>query len=359
MNTVVNSVVNPESLVTNGGFSTEFSIRRCHKFCSIDWEDVGGDIIKSTANVFTGGIAGSAVDAVLGNDPAGEAEDAVEHGASVDMRQFKQQHKFKYKFGRRKGLTPVELLGEGGGMSGGPGTAATSVLGNQAGAAEMQNRQLQMQLGTELAKTKMQTDTQRDIADKQVGAQTRGQDLTFEAQMFKNRLDEGKLYLDNKTFEEVTVPAAAAQLQIANEELQKVINEVANTQPEWVRHKTLLQLGVDNTIQNAILARHKVDITDRRQIAELGEPQYKALMAELLAAKATTTTELRGIKVWLQELIDDWTQLSIDDIFPKKYPDIFERLQEVDLGNFGSHNKNDRDGYRGRYNLQNTIGVEG
>jgi hypothetical protein len=252
-------------------------------------KDFGKQVLGSAADAVGGAAGASVVDAVLGNDPIGEAENAVQHGAGVDVDTFKRIHKFKYKFGRRKGMTPTELLGNGGGMSGTAGGAATSTLGNQAAASEMQQNQLRMTLGTELAKTRMQTDAQRDIAEMQAGVTRRGQDIT-------QSIEDKKLLFKVREFEEVTLPQAAETLKLTEQQTLKQINDVATSTPEFLRAMKLLTMSAENLLATFLINGQPYDITDPKALAKMSHEERSALLTTMVGVTSHTYREATGIQ---------------------------------------------------------------
>ena len=260
-----------------------------------DLKDFGKDVVSGTATTLGGSLGGAAANAVLGYGEPDYADEA-QTGANIDMRTFKRQHKFKYKFGRRKGLNAFELLGDGSGMGGAPSTAATGVLGNQAGAAALQREQLNQQIGLELAKTKMQTDAQRDVAEIGAGASRYGTDV-------KAQIDQQKVDLASREFQEIALKESAKNLRLKEEQIQKAIHEVVTSEPKFVLRKILLNMGTENSIQTLVLNRRKVDITDPKSVQNLSQDEYNALYTALLGAQSHVQKEVHGVKDLMDHLM--------------------------------------------------------
>lgn len=244
-------------------------------------DDVVKPVVTTAANVVTGGAAGAVVNSLWGEEP-----ESPVLGSERDMSLFKRQHKFKYRFGRRKGLTPVELLGNGGGMSGQPGTANTSVLGNQQTQLIAQQQGFKQQAGLELAKTKMQTDAQRDIAEMQTGATTRGQDIQKQIADRIADMNNQRLQADLKQ--------AAKQLDISHQELLYKTNKVATSSKEFQLLLKQLSMGPANLLVELTMRHHGISLSDNK-FQNMSAQQRKRIIDEIVALSANSYVELSGV----------------------------------------------------------------
>ena len=130
-------------------------------------------------------------------------------------------------------------------------------------------------------------DTQKEVAGIQADAQIK----TAEIQEGVQRDQLGQTV---REYEEVTLPQAAAKLKLSEAELKVRLNEIATSAPDFVKEKILLQMGVENTIQTAILKRFRVDPTKAETVRNLTDEQFEALMAELFAAGSYLNREISG-----------------------------------------------------------------
>ena len=245
--------------------------------------------MQTLGNSFAGGfgqaLGGSAIQSALGLGEDGFNKNDLAFAHNKDIQTAKRLYKFTYRHGRRKGLTPWELLGNGmtQASTGGAGQSA-NVLGNAATAEMQQERMFAREAAqagfdrqTALQQTKMQTDAQIKTAEIKAGTDIRGQNI--------NAMIAGnKLALDREQLERIAVPQLANATKLNEQQVKLAINEVANTDPKWIRKKTVMQLGVDNGIQNLILGKLDLDLTNPDQIQSLSNEQYEQALKALLSA---------------------------------------------------------------------------
>ena len=234
--------------------------------------------------------------------------DMVRLGNQMDLKNQNLAYDHRLTRMKEHGLTSVEMFGSPGSSPGGGTTGSGATLGNMANQQSMQTRQLQQQQNmaarqqaaqsaTALAQTKMQTDAQRDVAEINAGVTERGQDI--QAMIANNRLE-----LDKRQLEEIAIPDLQNKTNLNAEQIKVAINEAANTDPEWVRKKTVMQLGVDNGIQNLILGRLNLDLTNPDQIAKLTDAEYSDALTALLSASSATGKNTAAVENIMDRIFD-------------------------------------------------------
>ena len=220
-----------------------------------------------------------------------------------------------WKRAKARGLTPQEYYGSsaaggaGGGVSGG-----AQVLGNSKTHVQTAKMQALTQLGnaaaerqTRLDVARVQADAQKYSADKAyqgVGDQIVG---NVAIQELRNLIEQQKFNLNERTFKEVTLPAAQEKLRKTKQEVNKLLNEVATSTPKWQRWKVLTQLGFDNTIQNMLINKHGIDPTSKESMQGISDQKFKAILAAMIANSSYSFKEFSGIGTSLKTFFE-WLQ---------------------------------------------------
>ena len=213
--------------------------------------------------------------------------DVARAGHRLDNKYYLRRMKKSWTFAKSIGLTPQEFFGSGASNPGGP-SGAGQVLGNmanQSGQATAAAVQAELDRQTDLEKTRIQTDAQKDVAKIQTGQQQRDLDQRI------------------KEYTEVTLPKAAAELKVRAADLAVRINEIATSDKSFVKWKLLNQMGTENMRATSIMYKHGLEDLSLDTVNELSEQEYKALMAELLAAGSVVNREVKGAKGVLEEAI--------------------------------------------------------
>lgn len=241
--------------------------------------------------------------------------DVLRAGHRADNRYFKQrmlwqtpyEDRFHWSKARKRGLTPQEYYGSpvpGMSTPSGPSGGA-AVLGNMVSSANQSSKALisdaisgAAERDTALKQTKMQTDAQIKTAEISAGAQNYATDVN-------KIIQDNNWKLENRKLEETMLPMVAAGLKKTEQETRKLINEVATSTPKWVRSQKLLEMGIDNTIQTAILQRFGVDITSKDDMARLTTEQFNNLISVLFAAASSTVKEGQGLMGMITGLLGD------------------------------------------------------
>ena len=226
----------------------------------------------------------------------------MKRALALENKFYKRRQEYDWRKSQKRGLTPQEFYGSGAAGGSGPTGGPAQVLGNSktqqevaASQIEAANVQNALGRGADIVKANIQADATRDAASIAAGASIHGTDVNARVQEAKNRILQGQLDLSNREFNEVTLKDLAMRAKLNEQEVKVRMNDAINSSPAWVRHKVIMQLGVDNTIQNAILARHNVNIADPRSIAMMSQEKYRNLLGSLLAAKSSVTTATEGI----------------------------------------------------------------
>lgn len=289
------------------------------------WGAIGAQLLGGAASDrrASGGFGGKRGGFLGGT---GFNPDVLRAGHRADNRYFKQrmlwqtpyEDRFHWNKARKRGLTPQEYYG-----SGAPGYSSPSgpsggaaVLGNMVSSANASSKALVSSAiqgaadrATELKKTEMQTEAQKYVADTQARTATGNVEKQTSTQMkiaeMENAIKDRKVTLDEKSYNRVTLPQAAATLQKTKQETKKLINEVATTTPAFLRSMKLLSMGPDNTIQTALLNGLKIDITNKEQMAKLSTEEFGRLMSILFAAGSGVTKNVHGVAGLVGGLIGD------------------------------------------------------
>lgn len=248
-------------------------------------KDFGKSVASSAADVLGGSAAGAVVDNILGNGGP-DYTDAVASGSNMNFKKFKRAHRYKWRFGTKKGLTDVEILGNGAGMSGQPSGTEATILGNQAGAAALQERQQRLQYGqmalerqTELEKSEIAADAQRDVAKIH-------RDGVAETNATKELIANNQLALDKTKLTQVVIPQLMSDLRLQEQQIKEAMNKVITSSPKYQLKTIILKMGVENSIQTLVLGKHRLDLSDPKSLASLTDEEYSAALSALLAVSS-------------------------------------------------------------------------
>ena len=253
----------------------------------MNWGAVAGSVLGNVGSALGIGI----LDKNLGSKsrPEYSQEEVLQQiqmGNALDLQNQKDMFDYRISYGKALGMTNYEMMMGPAAGAGGGTTGSGQTLGNSASAvnqAKMQadtaTRENRANRAAGIIQTAMQTDAQKYAADRAAGVQERGQDI--QAMIAGNRLA-----LDERQLNEVAIPQLANATKLNEQQVKIAINEVANTDPKWIRKKTVMQLGVDNGIQNLVLGRLHLDLTDPEQIYSLTDDEYADALEALLAASS-------------------------------------------------------------------------
>lgn len=232
-----------------------------------------------------GAIAGSLGSAMLGDY-------ANERGVSRDLRSQQAMFDYRIQRGLESGLTPYEMfMGPAGGAGGGVSNSGAT-LGNAASTAGQQAAQFAMQAGEnqkdrakDLQQTKMQNDTQKEIAEIQAGVTTRGQDINYKVAQQTLALDQKRL--------EVEVHKAGASIGLTKAQTQKTLNEVVTSDKDFMILMKQLSMGKDNLLVELTLRDAGISLTNPN-FENMPPKERKALIDRIIALSSTAYVEGQG-----------------------------------------------------------------
>lgn len=243
-------------------------------------------------------------------------------GNKIDDESYRARDQYDWEMARERGLTPQEFYGSP--AAGGSAASGGQTLGNN------QTAMIQKYQDMQFRAEENQKDRENEIAKAEIhaGASLGSSKISAEASMYaadiQERIAQGKLDLSTKEFNQVTLPGAAAKLKLTKEQTAKAINEVATSAPQFVRSKILLQMGVENTIQTALLQRFGIDITSKADMAKLTTEQFQNVLSVLIASGSATNRELQGLLAGFSSTIQllggDNNKFNLNPITPDQKP---------------------------------------
>lgn len=248
-------------------------------------------------------VAGATVGAILGG--ASDRSNAKK-SSELNYEQHKLIDKYDWKQAKKRGITPVEFYGSPAASTSGD-SGASVTLGNQASKFADIGQTMAMQF----KENEKDRDSNERIAAIQAGASEYATDKTYEANIKRLRFDKEMYY-------NTTVPQAAANIGKTIQETNKLVNEVATSDPKFQRFMKIMTMGIDNTIGLAIQTSLGVDVSDPKQMKNLPLEKKKQLMAGLLSAKSNLAAEMSGasqsVGSWLDSLANAM-QKGVDYMF--------------------------------------------
>lgn len=229
-------------------------------------------------------------------------------GNSLDMDNQKEMYDYRISQGLEHGMTPYEMFsgpasGGGGGTSGSGGVLGNSAsqLGKQIMQNKQQRNQAVAQISADLYKTKMQTDAQKEVAKIQTGSQQNIAEMQTETQKL---IAENQLKFNKNTYNNVTLPEAAARIGKTTAETDKILNEVVTTKPAFVKYMKMLTMGVDNTLSAYIQNIEGYNLTDPESVNKIPMSKRKEILSMLLAIQSGTLKNVEGIKQFGTDFLD-------------------------------------------------------
>lgn len=249
-----------------------------------------------------GGPQGAAVGASLGSSFG--AKGRMKEGYDIENAAALERRAMEWNFADKKlGLTPQEFYGAPA-AGGAPSGSGAQVLGNQAQQQAQQLAQMAYesdQKDKDRATAERGQDVQLATAELQSQSQIASSSIAANANILGSQLNAqtaaSRLDFDKSTQERVTIPKLAAELEISEAELQKRLNEVANSDPEYVRQLNSARLGVENSIQQVILSEYGVDLTQPETITKLDPEARVKLLLELFGAQGGKSVGDIGAKL--------------------------------------------------------------
>lgn len=303
---------NPSGPPVNEGSSNNF----LNKAIGLGAEYFGGPILGAAAGAVSNKLFGpssGSIERAQRKAVQGAYDtqrNLAEYGAQLDLGNQKQMLDFRVMRGLEAGLTPHEVWGAGVGAAGGGAGPTGGTLGNGGSAAVMQANQLAQQnkiqsrenakdRATQLAQTKMQTDAQVKTA--QIGS-----DATLGVGQLNYATAANRLKFDQKVYETINLPEAAANIGLTKQQTKKVINDIITSDPEFVMALKVMTMGPANML--SMVAQHAagIDISKPETIKRLPKEARTQLVTALLAMNSTAASELAGVNfsvtAWLDKM---------------------------------------------------------
>ncbi len=259
---------------------------------------------------------GSAVGGGLGRSLfGGSSSRNIGKGFREENKYYHRREAEDWRLAQERGLTPQEYYGSPASGGSGPSGSAATTLGNAASQKEMQGGQLMAEATqrdldrkTSLQQTKMQTDASIKSSAIAAGASIESSTLGAEASIYgsntQRRIAKNQLALSTREFNEVTVPEAAQKIKKSIQETKKLLEETATSTPAFQRSKILLTMGVENTIQTALLQRFGIDITSKKSMQSITTEQFRNILSVLVAVGSHANRELQGLGAAATGLLD-------------------------------------------------------
>ena len=235
-------------------------------------------------------------------------------GNDMDLRNQQQMFDYRINQGVKAGMTPYEMyMGPAAGAGGGTSNTGATLgnAANQRGIAasqiaqenrrterliEQESNQRNADRVTEILKTSMQTEAQKDVAETQAGVTTRGQDL-------QKQIADNVLSLNQRELEEIKLPQAGAQLGLTKQQLQTEINKTATSSEKFQTLIKQLSMGPANLLVELTMRSHGISLSDD-SFQKLTEAKRKQILQELLAMSSSLYTETAGATTAIREPIE-------------------------------------------------------
>lgn len=299
--------------------------------------DVFKGIATGAATTFGGGLAGVGVNALLGNPSDKELREQALGDRKEDFRHQRrlltlgnqqdlanQQAMFDYRIeaGLERGMTPYQMfMGPAAGAGGGT-TGSGPTLGNAANQAQMNEKQIakerliaqkerNLDRVTDLTKTAMQTDAQRDVARTAAGATTGAAETTAAATRYKADVDDKiakRIYDLNDKRLDAELKQMAMQLQISEQDLKVRTNDVATSDPKFKVAMKQLSMGPANMLTEMTLRHHGVSFADD-SFMKKSKAERERILNEVTALTAKSYVEAHGAAEAGSQILNAWNNI--------------------------------------------------
>ena len=311
-----------------------------------------------------------------------DAVNLMKIGNEMDMSNQKAMFDHRINAGLVAGMTPYEMfVGSSAGGAGGGTTGSGSTLGNQAGQLSAQSAQLAQERDlmqqennanriTDLTKATIDAKAKVDVAKIGAGATTGAAEtgaqatrdaaeIHAEVARAQNQVRQGELDLKTREYEEIMVPAAAAKLNLTEQQVKHEANKVATSTPEFLRAMKILTMSAENLLATVLVNGQPVDVTDPKNLAKLSVADRAKLVTTLVGVTSRSYREATGIQQKAGEVLQRYFEMLEQD--QKREPTYTDIPETPQLGV-----KPPRDaprvpnsGFRGRYSLPSTLGAQG
>ena len=226
--------------------------------------------------------------------------------ARKGMRYDRRQENRMYQTARQRGLTPQEYYGSP--AAGGIESTGTQIMGNSHG--KMMDSLAKSENAVALQMTKMQTDAQKYSADKAAEAQGYSADKSFEGVM-------EKLKWDKHVFRHVTLPQATKAMKKTQQEINKLVNEVATSEPAWQKMMKYMTMGPENVL--SYVMTEMAGLQDLDKLKGLSTAEKAELLQAMMAMGSVSAKEFAGTQ---------WTAHKFFDAFGKALNDSVDAMKE-------------------------------
>ena len=247
-------------------------------------------------------------------------------GNDMDLRNQQQMFDYRINQGIEAGMTPYEMYmgpaaGGGGGTSGSGATLgnAASQQGIAASQIAQENRRTERLIEqesnekqadrlTRLAEVAMQTQTQKDVAETQAGVTERGQDITAETAQaereLRDRIEAGRLQLGRDELN-ANLTRIATQNAVDLKTVEKYVNDIATSHPDFVREMKQLSMGVENMLVEYFQRHHGINLYNKESFMSLSEQKREALISEMIAISSPVYGAAAAVKDQGGQTLDD------------------------------------------------------
>ena len=293
-------------------------------------------VLPAAGSYFGAGVGQQAANYVLGTDKSAEKNASrdrkwalqdmkiahdntmaqVKLGNQMDMSNQKEMFDYRINSGLEHGMTPYEMFmgpaaGAGGGTSG-SGNTLGNQYSQQAGAVRQQHMQNQimsrenaLNRQNDLTKEIVKAQTSKDVAQIQAGVTERGQDI--QQQIATDQLELSRTEVHAK------LTRIATQNAVDVKQIEKLVNDIATSHPDFVTQMKQLDMGVENMLVEYYSRHHGINLYDKASFMSLPKSKREALIAEMLALTSNTYREGRGAGALGSDAVDAGFDLS--DLF--------------------------------------------
>lgn len=235
-------------------------------------------------------------------------------GSKVDDHSYRSRSEYDWNMAQSRGLTPQEFYGSP--AAGGSAGVAGSSLGNSLSSQAMARRQL----GFQASENEKDRQNKKDIAEIQAGATRYSSDQSSGASRYSTQIQQliagNRLKFDEQVYKTISLPGAQAELNLTKKQTEKVVNEIATTDPKFLKAMKLLSMGTENMVATMVANSSGIDVTDPKQLMKLTERERSTLLATMIAAGGHTRKEMEG----LMELVKGLFMNTENPSYPDGHP---------------------------------------
>ena len=222
-------------------------------------------------------------------------------GHGLDQKHYLEREAELWKRGQARGLTPQEYYGSAAPGVGGPSGAA-NVLGNMATQTGVARSQIMANLGNAMAERALQKRGQDIDLEKtkiMAGAQKESAGISAEASVYsaeiQKQIADNRLKFDDRTYWNVSLPGATLNMQKTRKETEHIINNIATSDPKFVKAIKLLSMGPENMAASMVVNAAGIDITSPESLQNVPKEKRRDVLATMLAVGSFSRKEAEGI----------------------------------------------------------------